>query len=84
MDLDGNPGTLSSSLKDEIEWRIDHRPIALLPVFAYTDGNGNNTTYHVVGFLAVKLIDVHTVGANSERNVSFAAGHPSAIRTPIQ
>lgn len=69
MDLPGKPGTLSSSLEDEIQWRIDNHPIALLPVFAYTSKSGGNTQYHVVGFLAVKLLSLEVTGMNGERSV---------------
>jgi Flp pilus assembly protein TadG len=64
----GDPGMLSNSLASEIQWRIDNRPEAIVPVFGYTDdGNGNNARYTIVGFMAVRLEDFSVTGAAANR-----------------
>jgi hypothetical protein len=67
-ELYGQTGTLSNSLADEMQWRIDNRPRGLVPVFGYTnDLPGNNTKFTIVGFMAIELEAFDVTGSNSSR-----------------
>jgi hypothetical protein len=48
--VDGRSGTVSNSLRSEIQWRINNRPIALVPVYVES-----GSQYDIRGFLAIKL-----------------------------
>lgn len=69
QELSGRPGAVASNLESEIQWRIDNRPLALVPVIAYVSGSGNNTVYRVQGFLAVRLTYVNATGPLASRKV---------------
>jgi hypothetical protein len=53
----------SSGVRDELTYRIDNRTdmtpsrpaTVTLPIFDYTEGNGSNKTYHIVGFGQFRL-----------------------------
>ncbi len=56
--LYGDPGEVAASLEDEIQWRIDHRPYGLIPIYDTSNQlNGNNAQFRIVGFLVVELQD---------------------------
>jgi hypothetical protein len=68
MQLSGDPGMLSNSLAEEIDWRIDNRRQGLVPVFGYVnDENGNNTTFTIVGFMAIELVSYDVTAPADER-----------------
>lgn len=61
--LYGDPGEIAGSLKDEVQWRITHNPIGLVPIYdTSNDLGGNNTQFRVVGFLVVELQSQHLTG----------------------
>ncbi|HMO57051.1 MAG TPA: pilus assembly protein TadG-related protein [Roseiflexaceae bacterium] len=64
----GDTGMLSNSLAQEMQWRIDNRPVGIVPVFGYSVvGNGNNAQYTIVGFMAVRLDSFSVSGQASSR-----------------
>ena len=61
--LYGDPGEIAASLRDEVQWRINHNPIGLVPVYdTSNDLGGNNVQFRVVGFLVVELQSQHLTG----------------------
>jgi hypothetical protein len=63
-------GTIANSLADEIDWRLVHNPTALVPVFSYSTGPGNNAIVTIVGFLPIRLTGYDVSGSNDSRWIS--------------
>ena len=76
--LDAQTGTIASSLADEIQWRMTHRPDALVPVFSYSEGTGDNAVVTIVGFLPIHLTGFDVSGPNSSRWISatYSSSNP--------
>lgn len=56
--LYGDPGIMAMNLDYEVEVRIKKNDgIGIIPVFDKAADSGNNTQYHIVGFLVVQLTD---------------------------
>jgi Flp pilus assembly protein TadG len=72
--LGGNPG-ISSGIKDDLE-AIIGLP-RTIPVYESSGGNGNNTTYKVVGFAPIRLLAVNFKG-----NPKFVIVQPALTRDP--
>jgi Flp pilus assembly protein TadG len=68
--LHAQTGTIANSLADEIQWRITNKPIALVPVFSYSTGPGNNAIVTIVGFLPIQLTGYNVTGPNDSRWIS--------------
>jgi Flp pilus assembly protein TadG len=76
--LPAQTGTIANSLADEIQWRIDNRPDALVPVFSYSTGPGNNAIVTIVGFLPIRLTGFDVTGPNDSRWISatYSSSNP--------
>jgi len=67
--LYNDPGNISS-LENALEYRLTNSPVGLMPIFDQSTGVGGNTTYRVVGFMAVELIDYDLRGRPANRFIS--------------
>jgi Flp pilus assembly protein TadG len=70
--VDGKSGTVDTGLRGEIQWRIDNRPIALVPVVVES-----GSQYDIRGFLAIRLEDLTSDGIEASYVDFFIA--PGAI-----
>ncbi len=66
LELNGDTG-LSAAIKDDLE-SIIGLPRAI-PLFSSVSGNGNNSTYTIVGFAGIRILDVRLTGAMSQKRV---------------
>ena len=57
-------GAFGGSIGSELATLRDNGSWFALPVFDRLAGNGNNTTYHVVSFAFVQLVDFQVSGAH--------------------
>lgn len=66
LELNGDTG-LSASVKDDLEF-IKGLPRSI-PLFNAVSGNGNNSTYTVVGFAGIRIMYVKLTGSMSNKQV---------------
>ena len=59
--LNGDTG-LSAGLKDELNAIIGQE--RTIPLYDSVGGTGNTTMYHIVGFAAIRIVDVKLTGQN--------------------
>ncbi len=74
-ELPGNPGMVDHSLETEVLTHKDK--VMLIPVYGTTDGNGANTTYTIVGFLAVRLNSANLSGSSHDPTRGFNVDYVS-------
>jgi Flp pilus assembly protein TadG len=74
IQLSGNPG-ISAGIKDDLT-SIIGKPVTV-PLFDQSSGNGNNTTYTISGFGAVRIVAV-----NFQGNPKYVIVQPAYITDP--
>ncbi len=72
--FEGNPG-ISAGIKDDLA-SIIGKPVSI-PIYDQTGGNGNNATFRVVDFAAVRILDVCFQG-----NPKYVIIQPALVKDP--
>lgn len=61
--LEGDPG-ISAGIKDELASIVGKTRV--IPIFSDVSGNGNNSTYSIVRFVGVRVLDVQLTGQTKQ------------------
>jgi Flp pilus assembly protein TadG len=74
--IPGDTGAFSNSLNSELSYLRSSGEFFALPIFDTAAGNGSNSTFHIVAFANVKLVDFLTTGnqANRYLELVFSTG----------
>ena len=74
--IPGDPGAFSNSLNSGLSFLKSSGSAFDLPVFDTAAGNGSNSTFHIVAFVQVQLVDYRTTGpqANRYMDLVFSRG----------
>jgi hypothetical protein len=67
----GDTGAFSPSLASELQILEDTGLIFPLPLFDSASGNGSNSTFNIVGFVSVQVMDFRTNGAQANRSLTL-------------
>jgi Flp pilus assembly protein TadG len=67
QNVPGDTGAFSNSLNSELDYLRSSGEFFALPIFDTAAGNGSNSTFHVVAFANVKLVDFRTTGNQASR-----------------
>ena len=74
--IPGDPGAFSNSLGSGLDYLQSTGQVFQLPVYDSDTGNGNNASFHIIGFVSVKLIAYKATGSQASRyiTVQFQTG----------
>jgi hypothetical protein len=83
--LNGDTG-ISAGIEDSLETIIGQ--IRAIPIFIEVTGQGNNTTYTIVKFVGVRIMDVKLSGGPNNRHLTvqpamFSSSHVIRGNVPI-
>ena len=69
--IPGDTGAFSPSLSSELQSIQDAELIFPLPLFDAATGNGSNSSFNVIGFISVQVMDFQTSGSQGNRSLTL-------------
>ena len=69
--IPGDTGAFSPSLASELQAIEDAELIFPLPLFDSATGNGSNSSFNVIGFVSVQVMDFQTSGSQGNRSLTL-------------
>lgn len=69
--IPGDTGAFSPSLSSELQSIEDADLIFPLPLFDSATGNGSNSSFNIIGFVSVQVMDFQTSGSQGNRSLTL-------------